>query len=223
MTVKKVSVVYRFDKGLYINLTNRCPNACSFCVKREWHMDYYGNNLDFRDGDEPSADEVSRLVSEEWGRKSFGELVFCGYGEPTMRLNEILSVAGDIRSGRTSVPKDIKIRLNTNGMANAVWNKDTAPLLKGLVDSVNISLNSYDPKQWLALMNPAPQYRVHGFEKVIEFIRSAVKNIPDVQLSVITENGVDIGRFRDFAASLGAKTRVRKMLRVSDNKTLQIV
>lgn len=215
MTQREPSVVYRYHDGLYVNLTNRCSTACAFCIKNSWKMDYRGHSLDLR-GKEPSAAEVLGLAAAEWLAAPFAELVFCGYGEPTMRLPELLEVARAVRAGAAApLPKNLRIRLNTNGLANAVWGRDTAPELKGLVDSAHVSLNTADPELWLKLMRPRPEYAALGFEKVKEFIRSAAACLPEVFATAV-EGGTDLEKFRALAAELGARPRIRPRLDPSD-------
>jgi len=215
--MKKPSIVYRYGGGLYVNLTNRCPNSCVFCVRNEWKMDYHGNNLDLG-GAEPSPEEVVAAASAEWARKPFGELVFCGYGEPTMRIDALLAVARAVKGGAAApIPRGIRIRVNTNGLANAVWGRDVAAEMKGLVDSAHVSLNTPDPAQWAALMRPDERWAKDGFEKVKDFIRSAAASLPEVYVTAVEGNGVDAEAFKALAASLGARPRLRPRLSAEDD------
>jgi TatD family-associated radical SAM protein len=212
METKKPSIVYRHGSGLYVNLTNRCPTACVFCVKKPWAMNYHGNNLNLG-GKEPSAAEIISLAAAAWAAEPFSELVFCGYGEPTMRLDVLLACARAIRESKAApVPATLRIRLNTNGLANAVWGRNVVPELKGLVDAVHVSLNSGDPAQWAALMRPMEPWAADGFEKVKEFIREAARTLPETCATVVEGNGVDLEKFKALAAGLGAQPRVRGRL-----------
>lgn len=205
-------IVYRHGDGLYVNLTNRCPTACVFCVRNTWKMDYHGSNLDLG-GHEPSGEEAAALAAAAWAERPFMELVFCGFGEPTMRLEQLLVCARLVRSGKAGgIPRDQRMRLNTNGLANAVWGRDVPADLKGLIDSVHVSLNTADPVQWKAMMRPAPAWAATGFEKVKDFIRSAAEKLPEVCATVVDDNGVDIERFKSLAIELGAKPRIRPLL-----------
>ena len=89
------TLVYRHRSGLYVNLTNRCPTACVFCIKNSWKMNYRGSDLDLR-GAKPSPEEVIALAKAQWKAAPFEELVFCGYGEPTLRLDVIKEVARQV-------------------------------------------------------------------------------------------------------------------------------
>ncbi|MDA8132380.1 MAG: TatD family nuclease-associated radical SAM protein [Elusimicrobia bacterium] len=205
-------IVYRYRDALYVNLTNSCPTACVFCVKASWKMDYRGSNLDLG-GAEPSPADVLSLAKAEWAAAPFSELVFCGYGEPTMRLEAMLTCARIVRSGRAApIPAALRIRLNTNGLANAVWGRNVVPEMKGLIDSVHVSLNTADPQQWLERMRPMEPWRAGGFEKVKEFIREAVMLLPEVAATAVEAPGVDLAKFRELAGALGADVRIRPVL-----------
>ncbi|MCM2268341.1 MAG: TatD family nuclease-associated radical SAM protein [Elusimicrobiales bacterium] len=212
LNMENPSIVYRYNDGLYINLTNRCPTACSFCIKNKWGMEYRGSNLDLG-GTEPSPAEVIALARKEWETAPFSELVFCGYGEPTMRLEALLACARLIKTGRAeSVPRGMRIRLNTNGLANAVWGRNVVLEMKGLIDSVHVSLNTADPDQWKALMRPMDPWAASGFEKVKEFIREAALLLPETFATAVDNGETDLEKFKDLAARLGAEPRIRPRL-----------
>lgn len=212
MDAQKPTIVYRYKSGLYVNLTNRCPTACVFCVKRSWKMDYHGSNLDLS-GTEPSPAEIIALARKEWETAPFDEFVFCGYGEPTMRLEALLATARLIRNGKAApIPPSTRVRLNTNGLANAVWGRNVVPEMKGLIDSVHVSLNTSDPAQWAEIMRPMAPWAATGFEKVKEFIREAARLLPEVFATAVEGNGVDMENFKALAAKLGAKPRMRPRL-----------
>jgi TatD DNase family protein len=212
MEEQKTTIVYRYGESLYVNLTNRCPTACVFCVKNAWKMDYRGNNLNLA-GAEPSPAEVLMLAKAEWAAAPFKELVFCGYGEPTMRLEALLACARLVKNGRAEpLPRGMRIRLNTNGLANAVWGRNVVPEMKGLIDSVHVSLNTADPAQWLELMRPMEPWSATGFEKVKEFVREASMLLPETVVTAIQTPGVDLDKFSELAARLGAGVRLRPRL-----------
>ncbi|MGD9641883.1 MAG: TatD family nuclease-associated radical SAM protein [Elusimicrobiales bacterium] len=218
MEEHKPSIVYRHGEGLYVNLTNRCPTACVFCVKNSWKMDYHGSDLNLQ-GAEPSPAEVLALAKAEWAAAPFKEFVFCGYGEPTMRLEALLACARMIRNGRAEpLPRDLRIRLNTNGLANAVWGRNVVPEMKGLIDAVHVSLNSADPVQWRERMRPMDPWADTGFEKVKEFIREASLLLPEAVASVVEDKDVDLAKFRELAEQLGAEVRLRPRLETEAEK-----
>ena len=216
MEIAKPAVVYRYKAGLYVNLTNRCPTACVFCIKNKWKMAYRGSNLDLG-GAEPDTATILSLITKEWGLTPFNELVFCGYGEPTMRLDALLTVAGAVKSGMLlPVPADLRVRLNTNGLGGLVNGMDIIPRLNGLVDAVHVSLNTPDPAQWLAMMRPRPEYAQKAFTSALEFVRGAAGVIPETVVTAIKGTGVDFEKFSALAKELGAKPMIRAGLGGAD-------
>ncbi len=205
MPAQNAETVYRFNNALYVNLTNRCPNACVFCIKAKWGMKFHGYNLDLG-GKEPSASTVLARIAELEREAPAAEIVFCGYGEPTMSAAVLAEVARGLKK------TGHKIRLNTVGLGSLVAGRDIPSGLKGLVDSVNISLNSPDPAQWERLVRPQAQYREKGYAAVLDFIRSCVANIPDTSVTVVDLPEVDQAAAQKLAAGLGAKLRVRPYL-----------
>ncbi len=207
-----LTLVYRYKTGLYVNLTNRCPTACVFCIKNRWKMGYRGSDLGLG-GREPDAAAYAAKIKDAWLQQSFDELVFCGYGEPTMRLAELLETAKAVRSGSLApVPKELRIRVNTNGLGSLVNGRNIVPELKGLVDSVHVSLNTADPAQWLALMRPAPEYAPGGFEGALAFAREAASSLPETLVTAIDGTGADLDKVKALADGLGAGLRIRPRL-----------
>ena len=218
MENSKPSIVYRYKNALYVNLTNSCPTACVFCVKNTWKMDYRGSDLNLQ-GNEPSPAEVIALAKAEWAAAPFEEFVFCGYGEPTMRFEALLTCARLIKTGRAEpLPCTLKIRLNTNGLANAVLGRNVVPEMKGLIDSVHVSLNTADPEQWLSLMRPMAPWAPTGFEKVKEFIREASLLLPEAFATAVEDKGIDLEKFKALAGRLGAEPRFRPKLEEGENR-----
>ena len=132
-----MTIAYTVGDGLYLNITNQCTNSCDFCIRNNGDGAYGSDSLWLER--EPSAEEVLDAV-REYDLSDFSELVFCGYGEPTYRLDVMLCVCRKIKS---EYP-DTKIRLNTNGHASRIAGRDVSGELAGLVDTVSISLNSSD-------------------------------------------------------------------------------
>lgn len=197
------SIVYPYQDGLYINLTNRCPVACSFCVKSAWKWSYRGHDLRLR-REPPAADIIEALGD----LKRHRELVFCGFGESTYRLEELKAVA------RAARARGIRsIRLNTIGLANLIHRRDVVPDLVGLVDAASISLNTADPDQWREIHRPLTAYAGEGFSAVTEFIRSAARLLPRAVVTAVDLPGVDIPRLQALATELGASFKLRPQLR----------
>ncbi len=188
--------VYKIRDNLYLNITNRCSNVCTFCVR--FHTDYVkGHNL--RLIREPTAEELIERIGEP---SQFKEIVFCGYGEPTLRLDLIKEVSAWIkqRGGR--------VRINTNGHGNLINKRNILPELQGLVDSLSISLNAQDEETYNKLCSPLIE---GAYQAVIDFIREARKYIPHVTVTVVEMEGVDIDACRKIAAELGVNIRIRRL------------
>ncbi len=200
-------MVYRHNQALYINLTNRCPNACVFCMKKSWDMRYRGYNLDLAES-EPEAPAIIQELKKQTTEKVAEEIVFCGYGEPFYRLDTLLETA----AAAPSLPGKPKVRINTVGMGNMIAGKDVTPRLKGLIDTICISLNTADPKQWLELVRPQPTFREKGFQQVCEFVRLCTKQVPEIVVTAVEYPSVDIDAVRRLASELGAGFRAREYM-----------
>jgi TatD DNase family protein len=156
-----------------------------------------GHNL--RLHGEPTEEELKEAVGDP---ARFKEIVFCGYGEPLLRFNMIKSLASWIkqRGGR--------VRINTNGHGNLIYERNILPELQGLIDAVSVSLNAHDEETYQKVCKPLSG---NAFREVLEFTREATKYIPSVQMTVVDMNGVDISKCREIADSLGIKLRIRTL------------
>jgi len=174
-------IVYRLGDALYVNLTIRCNADCVFC-DRKGEAVIKGHNLHI--DQEPSVQEVQQAIGDP---AAFDEIVFCGYGEPTIRLPELKEIAAWVkeRGGRT--------RLNTDGHGSLIHKRDIIPELVGLLDAVSISLNSADPVQYGELMRVDPAV---CFPAMLGFAREAVKLLPRVVMTIVDIPEVDAARAR---------------------------
>ena len=189
-------IAYMIRNSLYLNITNRCSNRCSFCAKFE-DFTVKGHNL-LLEG-EPSFEEVMAAVGQPAG---IDEVVFCGYGEPLIRLDLLKRVATELKQ------RGFRIRINTDGQANLVHGRDILPELAGLVDSISVSLNAPDSDTYERICNTP--FGGAGFGAVCAFISEATRYIPRVMASAVTVPGVDMDACRVLAESLGAEFRVRE-------------
>jgi TatD DNase family protein len=188
--------VYRIRDSLYLNITNRCTNSCSFCIR--FHSDFVkGHNLRLRE--EPSLEELKAGIS---GHSDYEEVVFCGYGEPTLRLDLVKRLSAWIKQGGG------RVRLNTNGHGNMINARNIIPELKGLVDSISVSLDAHDSDTYNGICRPDFD---DAFEGVLSFIREAKRHIPEVQATVVEMDGVDMDKCAEIASGLGVRLRVRKL------------
>jgi TatD DNase family protein len=197
---QSTKIAYKIRNSLYLNITNRCSNRCSFCAKFD-NFTVKGHNL-LLDG-EPSFEEIMTAIGQPQG---IDEVVFCGYGEPLIRLDLVKQVASELK--RRGYP----IRINTDGQANLVHGRNILPELVGLVDSVSVSLNAPDAVTYGEICNTP--FGAAGFEAVCTFIQEALRYIPQVVASAVTVPGIDIEECHRLAESLGAEFRVREYAEV---------
>ncbi len=189
-------IAYPIRNALYLNITNRCTNACRFCAKfRDFQVKGHQLRLDR----EPAFDEVIAAIGDPSG---YDEVVFCGYGEPLLRLDLVKEVAGWLKQ------RGMRVRINTDGQANLVHGRNILPELAGLVDAISVSLNAADARtyqQWCQ-----SRYGEEAFAAVQEFLRLAASCIPEVTATAVTLPGIDIEACRALAEKLGVAFRRRE-------------
>ena len=196
------SVVYWLGNRLYLNLTNRCSNNCYFCIRNFWNG-VGGFNL--RLEREPSAAEVISELQEVINAESWGEIVFCGFGEPTERLDCLLEVTEWIRK---YYGKPVSIRVDTNGQGYLLNSgRNIVGELKAAgVDKISVSLNAHDNKTYNRVCRPR---FVEAYDNVLKFIVTA-KGRFDVEVTAVAIPEADISRIRDLAHRLGTGFRIRE-------------
>ncbi len=190
---------YQIGDNLYINLTNRCTNRCTFCVRDQSAL-YEGYPLWLKSG-EPTAEQVIGQIKDP---KAYREIVFCGYGEPTYRLETMLKIAAYVHE------QGGKTRLNTNGHGNVINGRDIAPELFGLLDGVNISLNAPEKAVYETLCRPHIE---NAFEELLAFARLCKNSGVNCWFSVVDCIGKEqVERCREIANEVGIPLRVRAMI-----------
>ena len=172
---RKDTYLYVLDGNLYVNLTNKCSNACDFCVRNE-RTSYYGNYLWLRHGD-PTVEKVIADSKGFGDLTRFKEVVFCGFGEPTYKVAEMVALCDFFHE------KGLKTRLNTNGQGNLINKRDIVPDLKDKIDFVNISLNASCYEKYQPICRS--QFREAGFEGMIEFAKLCRKNGVPCRFSIV--------------------------------------
>jgi TatD DNase family protein len=193
-------IAYRIRNSLYLNITNRCSNRCSFCAKfGDFTVKGHYLLLDH----EPGFAEVMAAVGEHRG---YDEVVFCGFGEPLLRLDLVKEVAAELKKS------GVTIRINTDGQANLVYGRNILPELAGLIDSISISLNAADGETYSRMCN-SPFGR-EAFAGICLFLKEAKKDIPRVVASAVTVPGLDTAMVRQLAESLGVEFREREYAEV---------
>ena len=193
----EVSYCYKMYNSLYLNITNRCNAECIFC-DREGEAVINGYNLSMKKSEEPTAEKIIKEIGDP---KNYKEIVFCGYGEPTIRWDVVKEIAKYVKEngGRT--------RLNTNGHANFIHSKDITPEMKGLIDSVSVSLNALDEKTYSKLVGVEPKM----FREMLEFSKKSKEYVDEVVLTIVEEQNIDEAAARKFVEEeIGVKFRVRE-------------
>jgi TatD DNase family protein len=193
----KISFTYKIGNSLYINVTNRCNAKCEFC-DREGEAVVNGYKLRMLKSEEPDA---LVYINEIGDPKQYNEIVFCGYGEPTIRWDVVKKVAKYVKDmgGRT--------RINTNGHGNLINKRNILPEFKGTIDSVSISFNSPDARQYSKLMGLDPAY----YNEMISFAKEAKNYVEKVVMTAVSMKEVDIERSRKIVEEkIGVEFRVRQ-------------
>jgi TatD DNase family protein len=188
-------IAYVIRNSLYLNITNRCTNSCTFCAK--FHdFTVKGHQLCLER--EPGIEEVMTAIGDP---SSYDEVVFCGYGEPLIRLDVVKAVAGYLKQ------KNITVRINTDGQANLVHNRNILPELSGLVDSISVSLNAADAATYQQVCRS--EFGEQGYAALKDFLVEAKKYIPSVIATAVTLPGIDIEACRKVAEVLQVEFRER--------------
>lgn len=201
--MKNITITYTVGDSLYVNTTNRCSNSCDFCVRSHGEALYGDLWLDR----EPTREEILADIERREPEK-FPELVFCGYGEPTERQDDIVWVMRELKRAHPS----LKIRINTNGQADLINNRDTTPELAGLVDTLSVSLNCANAKSYQSVCHS--EFGERAFDALIDYARCAKRYVPRVIFSVVRGSipDSDIDVCQKIADDAGVTLRVREML-----------
>ncbi len=187
-------------KNVYVNLTNKCPCACTFCLRKTKEMTE-SNNLWLKR--EPTVEEVIAEF-ESIDLPAFDEVIFCGFGEPSERIDDIIEIAKYIKKRCPEMPT----RINTNGLSDLVNKKPTAPLLKGLLDTVSISLNAPNAEEFLEITQNI--FGIESYEAMKKFALECKKYVPNVVFTVVDCIGEEeIKKSQAVCDELGIKLRVR--------------
>ena len=193
-------ILYRYKDQVYFNITNKCPCRCTFCIRNNADSVGEAENLWFQK--EPTLEEILDAIRNfDFG--SCQEVVFCGYGEPTMALDKMLEVC---RYMREHYP--FRIRLNTNGLSDLIHNRSTAKEICQAVDSISISLNMPDAKSYTEVVRPA--YGEKSFDAMLQFAKDCKSYLDDVRFSVVDIIGEEnVEKCKVLAQSIGVPLRVR--------------
>jgi TatD DNase family protein len=173
--------------------------VCPYCIKHKLANKFNGNNLKLEK--EPSVKEVIESIGDP---KKYKEVIFCGYGDALIRIEEVDEISKWIKEHGG------KVRINTAGLANAYHAKNVLPELKGLIDVISVSLNGSNPREHNKINNP--MFKEKSFDKIIEFVKDAKKYIPEVVITAVEFPGFDTSKVKEIADNLGVRFRARPYL-----------
>ena len=202
MIEKAMTITYEVEDGLYINITNRCSNACSFCIRNNGNGAYGSASLWLLR--EPTVDEILASVFEK-DLTRYKEIVFCGYGEPTYRLKDAREVALKIKERYP----DLRIRMNTNGQSDLILGMKTAAYFKDAFDVLSISLNTPNAQEYVTLCRPI--FGEKAFASLLQFAEEVKSYVPEVLLSVVrqTLSEKDLAACAALAENAGVSLKIR--------------
>ena len=196
-------ITYIIENSLYVNITNRCTNSCDFCIRN--NGDSMGDSESLWLEKEPTKEEIlADIISRDLS--AFKEIVFCGYGEPLCRQDDVVFVCKKIKD-----VSSITIRVNTNGHADLINGRSTAKELEGLVDIISISLNAANAKNYQDICHS--DFGEDSFKAVVAYATDCMKYIKKVLLTVVDViSPEEIEKCRIIAEEIGAEFRVRAMI-----------
>lgn len=197
----QMTILYEIDKKLYINLTNKCPCNCIFCIRNNGDSAYGSDSLWLQH--DPSTQEVIAALNEK-NLARYDEIIFCGFGEPTEALYTLLEVAKYIKSVTTT-----PVRINTNGLADLIHGKPTAHLFKDLIDIVSVSLNAGSESEYLRVTQPC--FGKISYQAMLDYAVDCKKYVKKVILSIvdILEKN-EIKKCKELSETLDIPLRIRK-------------
>lgn len=201
----KTDIVYRLSGGVYLNITNKCPCNCAFCIRSRGEAVGDAQRLWFET--EPTVDEIKKAI-DEFDFAGAKEAVFCGYGEPTNAYDNLIATAKYMKETHP----DIKLRLNTNGLSDLINEKPTAKELCSVLDSISVSLNDITSEKYDKITRNI--YPGKAFGAMLDFTKECVKYCDDVRMTVVDViPKEDIEKAREICESCGAKFRVRSFVK----------
>ncbi|MDR1418152.1 MAG: TatD family nuclease-associated radical SAM protein [Endomicrobium sp.] len=193
------TIAYTFEGNLYLNITNRCMMACPYCIKHKWKNMFSGNDLKLTK--EPSVKEIISSIGDP---KKYKEVVFCGYGDCLIRPDVVKEVAKWLKD------QNVKVRINTAGLANYYHGRNVLRDLEGLVDVISISLNGSSSIEH-TYMNK-PMFKEKSFDEILNFVLEAKKYIPEVVVTAVKFPDFDISKVEEISKKLGVKFKARPYL-----------
>jgi TatD DNase family protein len=173
--------------------------ACPYCIKQKWAGKFRGNSLKL--DKEPTIEQVIESIGDP---TKYGEIIFCGYGDALIRLPEVIEISKWLKS------KNVRVRINTAGLANKYYGKNILSQLKGLIDVISISLNGSNPYEHNKLNNP--MFKEESFDEIVNFAKLAKDYIQTVVITAVELPGLDVSKVKEIAKSIGVHFRTRPYL-----------
>lgn len=198
---KGMTILYKVHNNLYVNLTNRCTCSCTFCLRNE--KETVGESSTLWLEHEPSVEEVKKEF-EKFNMDEYNEVVFCGFGEPTERIDDLIEIAKFVKEKYHK-----KIRINTNGQGSLSNGKDIAPMMKGVIDIVSVSLNTPNEKRYNEIVRS--RFGDQAYQAMLFFVKEVKKYVPEVVLSTVstTITKEEEEECRKICEDLGVTYRIR--------------
>ncbi len=194
-------ILYEVHNGLYVNMTNKCPCRCTFCLRQE--KDEMNGSGSLWLEREPSVDEVKAEFAK-FDMSKYEEVVFCGFGEPSERLYDVLEVAEFVKKNY-----NLPTRINTNGLSDLIWNKNTAPDYEGKIDVVSISLNTPNKIRYYELTRN--KFGIEAFDAMLKFAENVKKYVKKTVLTTVstTLTAEEEKECAEICKKLGVTYRIR--------------
>ena len=204
-----MTITYEYEGALYVNLTNKCNCNCSFCLRHgKAQGSIYTQDSLWLEREPTRQEALSSFLDREVC--AYREIVFCGYGEPTYRLDDILWLVDELkkRFGDKLPP----VRINTNGHVNLILGRDVCPELKGRIDTLSISLNSDNAKDYTALCRPVQGEA--AYQAMLDFAGEAKHYVPKVVFTIVDKDKTpeEVAHCKQIAADLGVQLRIRSFI-----------
>ena len=204
-----MTITYEYEGALYVNLTNRCNCSCEFCLRRgKAEGSIYTEDSLWLEHEPSHEEAMASFLSRDI--PSYREIVFCGYGEPTYRIDEIFALADELKArfGDQLPP----LRINTNGHANLINGRNVCPELAGRIHTVSISLNADNAKAYDALCHPIQGEA--AYQAMLDFAEEAAKYVPNVVFTIVDKDKTveEIENCKKIAANRNVKLRIRSFI-----------
>ncbi len=198
-------IIYNLEGGTYFNITNKCPCNCAFCIRKKG--DAVGNAKRLWFDNEPTFEEIKRAI-DNYDFSGVNEAVFCGYGEPTNALDNLIKTAEYVKS----LYPEIRLRVNTNGLSDLINKRPTAKEICRVIDVISVSLNETDSEKYDRITRNI--FKGRAFDAMLKFTRECVECGNEVHMTVVDViSDGEIEKSRKICEEIGAKFIVRSFER----------